>query len=57
MLVNASEGGLTVDSIVLFDQIRTVDKRRLVKRLGFMWAPIMKHVYRAIMISLGLIAL
>src|SRR4029077_3810886 len=31
VLVAAPEGGLTVDSIVLLNQIRTVDKRRFVK--------------------------
>ena len=55
VLVRASEGGLTVDSIVLLNQIRTVDKRRLGKRLGVLRSEIMKQVDQAIMISLALI--
>ena len=34
VLVKAPEGGLNVDSLALLNQIRTVDKRRLVKRLA-----------------------
>ena len=55
VLVKAPEGGLTVDSIVLLNQIRTVDKRRLVKRLGAVRATTMKQVEQATMISLALI--
>jgi mRNA interferase MazF len=55
VLVKAPEGGLTVDSIVLLNQIRTVDKRRVVKRLGAVRATTMKQVDQALMISLALI--
>ena len=34
VLVKAPEGGLTVDSVIRLNQIRTIDKIRLVKRLG-----------------------
>src|SRR5262245_34861712 len=34
VLVHARDGGLSVDSVVLLNQIRTIDKRRLMKRLG-----------------------
>jgi mRNA interferase MazF len=34
VLVPADVGGLKNDSIVLCQQIRTVDKQRLIKRLG-----------------------
>jgi mRNA interferase MazF len=34
VLVRASEGGLAVDSVVLLNQLRSVDKSRLVRRLG-----------------------
>ena len=57
VLVKAPEGGLDVDSIVLLNQIRTVDKRRLVKRLGVLRGATLKQVDQAIMISLALIAL
>ncbi len=55
VLVKAREGGLDVDSIVLLNQIRTVDKRRLVKRLGVLRGATLKQVDQAIMISLALI--
>ena len=55
VLVKAPEGGLDVDSIVLLNQIRTVDKRRLVKRLGVLRGATLKQVDQAIMISLALI--
>ena len=57
VLVKAPEGGLDVDSIVLLNQIRTVDKRRLVKRLGGLRGATLKQVDQAIMISLALIEL
>ena len=55
VLVRAPEGGLSVDSVVLLNQIRTVDRRRLGKRLGILRPDTMKHIDQAIMISLGLI--
>jgi len=55
VLVKVPEGGLNVDSVVLLNQIRTVDKRRLVKRLGSLRTATMKHVDQATLISLGLI--
>ena len=57
VLVEAPEGGLDFDSIVLLNQIRTVDKRRLVKRLGVLRRATLKQVDQAIMISLALIEL
>lgn len=55
VLVNAPEGGLEVDSVVLLNQIRSVDRRRLVKRLGVIRPETMVRVDRAVRISLGLI--
>ena len=34
VLVNAKEGGLSQDSVVLLNQIRSIDKERLIRRLG-----------------------
>src|SRR6266496_6104010 len=34
VLVRAPEGGLPLNSVVLLNQIRSVDKRRIKKRLG-----------------------
>jgi mRNA interferase MazF len=53
--VKASEGGLSADSVVLLNQIRSIDKRRLVKRLGVLNQDTMAQVDRAIIASLGLV--
>jgi mRNA interferase MazF len=55
VLVGASEGGLEVDSVVLLNQIRSVDKARLVRRLGALKAQTVKEVDRALLLSLGLV--
>ena len=54
VLIKAPEAGLTVDSVVRLDQIRSVDKVRLVKKLGFARPATIAKVDRAIKISLGL---
>ena len=57
VLVSKPEGGLRTDSVVLLNQIRSVDKRRLVRRLGTLKASTMRAVDRAQEISLGLVPL
>lgn len=52
--VPTGEGGLTEDSVVLLNQIRSIDKTRLVKRLGRLTSITMQSVDLAIRISLGL---
>ena len=54
VLVPAGEGGLRIASVVLLNQIRTVDKLRLVQRLGALKPETLKHVDLALRISLGL---
>jgi mRNA interferase MazF len=51
----AGEGGLPKNSIVLLNQIRTIDKKRLGRKLGTISAETMRKVDRALAISLGLI--
>ena len=51
--LTAKEYGLTKDSVVLLEQIRTIDKRRLKERIGQLPSPIMKKVNNAILISFG----
>ena len=55
--VRAPEGGLKVDSVVLLNQIRSVDKARLVRRLGILKAETMRGIDRALLLSLGLVEL
>ncbi len=49
------EGGLTKQSVVLLNQVRTVDKRRLAARLGMLAPETMQRVDRALEVSLGLV--
>ena len=46
--------GLDVDSIVLLNQIRTVDKGRLIRKIGQIPKTKMQEVDQALMISLAL---
>lgn len=52
--LHTPEGGLTVDSVVLLNQIRSLDKQRLIRRLGTIKPATMTHVERALMISFGM---
>ena len=55
VLIKASEAGLTADMVALLNQIRSIDRRRLVRRLGAVRPATMTNVERALMISLGLV--
>jgi mRNA interferase MazF len=55
VFVAAPEGGLDNNSLVLLNQIRAVNKRRLVRYLGKLNSKTMRKVDRAITISLGLV--
>ncbi len=55
VLVRPPEGGLASVSVVLLNQIRSVDQRRLIKRLGALRPATMRRVERALQISFGLL--
>jgi len=55
--LTAEESPLGRDCLLLLEQIRTIDKRRLKDRLGHLPGHIMERVNRALMISLGLVDL
>ena len=55
--VQAGEGGLRVDSVILLNQIRSVGTSRLVRRLGVLRAETVREVDRALVLSLGLVEL
>jgi len=57
VLMQPSEGGVTVPSGVLLNQIRSIDMRRLVRRLDILTPATMVRVDRAILISLGLVGI
>jgi mRNA interferase MazF len=52
--ISAEEYGLTKDSVILLEQIRTIDKKRLKERVGHLSDELMKKVDECIQISFGL---
>lgn len=52
--LNAENSGLARDSVVLLEQIRTIDKRRLKERMGRLDDHSMSLVNEALSISFGL---
>ncbi|TLY32759.1 MAG: type II toxin-antitoxin system PemK/MazF family toxin [Ignavibacteria bacterium] len=57
VVIEAPEGGLKDDSVVLTNQIRTVDMQRLTRRLGRVTPETLHDVDQALLVSLGLVAL
>ena len=53
--ISAGDGGLKQDSVVLLNQIRSIDCRRLTKKLGKIEDSTLKKVDLSVKISLGLI--
>ena len=51
--INANDFGLNKNSVILLEQIRTLDKRRLKERIGELSPVTMKKVNVALLISLG----
>lgn len=52
--VYAERAGLAKDSVVLLEQIRTLDKRRLKEKMGHLDESLMREVNAAIAVSFGL---
>lgn len=48
------EAGLAKDSVILLEQMRTIDKKRLKEKMGHLDDGTMTHVNNAIQVSLGL---
>lgn len=46
--------GLSRDSVILLEQVRTIDKRRLKERMGRLDDPLMEQVDSALAVSFGL---
>ena len=51
--VAADRVGLTKDSVILLEQVRTIDKRRLGEKMGHLDEETMNAVNNAISVSLG----
>jgi mRNA interferase MazF len=52
--ISSEEYGLNKDSVILMEQIRTIDKKRLRDRIGHISNNLMENVDNALMISFGL---
>lgn len=52
--IHADRVGLSKDSVVLLEQIRTIDKRRLKEKMGHLDGAVMSRVNSAIAVSFGL---
>ena len=52
--VNCQDYGLSKDSVILLEQVRTIDNKRLKERIGHLNENLMNRVHEAIEISLGL---
>lgn len=53
VIINPEESGLVKPSIILLEQVRTLEKVRLQKKLGQVAPQVMERVDRALGISLG----
>ncbi len=53
--VNANNCGLQKDSVVLLEQVRTLDKKRLKERMGNLPQTEMNKIDKALSVSFGLV--
>ena len=53
--VNGDTCGLSKDSVVLLEQVRTIDKQRLKERMGNLSISDMNKINKALTVSFGLI--
>lgn len=53
--ITGTDIGLSKDSVILLEQVRTIDKKRLREKIGHLESDIMEKVNEAIQISMGLI--
>lgn len=53
--VSARGNGLSKDSVVLLEQLRTIDKKRLQEKLGSLDGEAMSRTNQALSVSLGII--
>jgi mRNA interferase MazF len=52
--IHKENHSLTKDSVILLEQVRTVDKRRLREKIGHLEEALMDRVDKALLTSLGL---
>jgi len=54
VFIPAGNGGLIQDSVILCEQIRVIDKQRIVKKLGHLSDSYMGEIEKALLVILGL---
>ena len=52
--IDARDYGLAKDSVILLEQVRTIDKKRLKEKMGHLEDETMEKVNSAISVSFGL---
>lgn len=52
--IPGTDAGLSKDSVILLEQVRTIDKKRLKEKMGHLDDGTMSNVNNAILVSLGL---
>lgn len=52
--IDKGEGNLTLDSVIQCEQIRTIDKRRIINKIGHLNDDFMKNIEEAIKIVLSI---
>ncbi len=55
VLIRPPEGGLQIESVATLNQIRSVDRRRLIKKLGEVGKHTLDQIDHALRVSLGLV--
>lgn len=53
--IKAEEYGISKDSVILLEQIRTIDKKRLKEKVGHLSDDMMKRVDEGLQVSFGLV--
>lgn len=51
--ISGQSSGLPRDSVVMTEQLRTIDKQRLTSKMGVLSQEMMRHVDEALLLSLG----
>ncbi|MGD0772723.1 MAG: type II toxin-antitoxin system PemK/MazF family toxin [Candidatus Solibacter sp.] len=57
VIIPPGKSGLDYASAAILNQIRSVDRKRLIKRIGSVDAATMRKIDEALLISLGLVTL
>ncbi len=54
VLISAGNGGLSLDSVILCEQVRVIDKKRMIKVIGHLDCSLMEKIDKALSLILGL---